>query len=40
VYDKGDLSSDDGAWHIEIADGQSLTCDWVVNPTPLPLGDA
>jgi hypothetical protein len=36
VYDKGDVSDLDGAWHIQLTDGQSMTCDWKIEATPTP----
>ena len=37
AYDKGDTNGIgmDGAWHINLSDGQSMTCDWVVDATPV-----
>jgi hypothetical protein len=35
AYDKGDTNGMDGAWHINLSDGQSMTCDWVVDATPV-----
>jgi len=38
AYDKGDTTTLSGAWHVHIADGQSMECDWVVNASILRIG--
>lgn len=44
AFDKGDVAAQetadgtsyDGAWHVEVGDGRTMACDWVVVKTPTP----
>jgi hypothetical protein len=35
AYDKGDVSELQGSWHVDLSDGQSMTCDWRIEATPV-----
>lgn len=42
AFDKGDVAAQEeasgesygGAWHVEVGDGKTMACDWVVTKTP------